>query len=603
MIPALWLPVCTKPVFALGNPVSFHTSNGDVSVTFSSGTDTIGGTDNRGEPWEKGSSYSKQYFIGWSNQDDYTANDQAKLYYSNESAQALIDDSVTDLYPVYMSGMSLVFGIGGSCTINEGLTDSQTLPDAILHGEDADPIDHQIIARYDETKATYGLDLNATFHMNKIIAHWLYTGNGSTIMTNTEGNEGSADKGVNYTYVDLNVDLDEGIDPGDTLQISFSSYYFQPYLVCATDTREKFDIEGVQAPDKWKIEELVSDREPLTTFTILNPNKVRKITVRTIVRTNKRFGGKTIPGVDARTVEGSNMILAAGKNSLAISKDKALETILQEGRWIKAQGMIDGSVKITSRHFGISPIAGKLPVAVRFAPAKVHFDKNSSDFEPAAEQDLGTSRVAYNASLKGDSLGFDMPAKPTKEMMGDALAESPAPISLPDGRIYSFKEWNTQADGKGNTVDENTIITEDSTAYAIWTVGALINEAPTLVVEDKTIEKGTDLDLMSLVKTAQDKEDGDLRSKVLLVDRGGFDKDQIGSYIVTFKLTDSQGATRITKARVTVKEKASPARKPDAGDKEKPNTGDGALASAALALLAATLTALILLKVKKSERA
>ena len=83
------------------------------------------------------------------------------------------------------------------------------------------------------------------------------------------------------------------------------------------------------------------------------------------------------------------------------------------------------------------------------------------------------------------------------------------------------------------------------------------NEAPVLKVKDATINKGENLDLMSLVVSATDKEDGDLTNKVKLVDNGGFDKDKVGKYIVTFKVTDKDGASTTAKSTVTVIEKVN----------------------------------------------
>ena len=82
---------------------------------------------------------------------------------------------------------------------------------------------------------------------------------------------------------------------------------------------------------------------------------------------------------------------------------------------------------------------------------------------------------------------------------------------------------------------------------------------------------------MSLVVSAKDKEDGDLTKDVKLIDDGGFNKDKIGKYTVTFKVTDKDGASVIKKAVVTVVEKSKPALKPDNNSGKKlPKTGNDA---------------------------
>ena len=99
------------------------------------------------------------------------------------------------------------------------------------------------------------------------------------------------------------------------------------------------------------------------------------------------------------------------------------------------------------------------------------------------------------------------------------------------------------------------------TKHATVTVNpklGIINNAPTLEVGDKPITQGDTLDLMSLVVSAKDTEDGDLTKDVKLVDNGGFDKDKVGTYTVIFKVTDKGGASVTKHATVTVSKKDNP---------------------------------------------
>ncbi|WP_028264176.1 immunoglobulin-like domain-containing protein [Atopobium fossor] len=82
---------------------------------------------------------------------------------------------------------------------------------------------------------------------------------------------------------------------------------------------------------------------------------------------------------------------------------------------------------------------------------------------------------------------------------------------------------------------------------------AILNAAPTLEVQDKTITAGDKLDLASLVTTATDQEDGDLTASVQIIDNGGFDNSKVGEYSITFRLVDKSGATVTKTAMVTVK--------------------------------------------------
>ena len=157
----------------------------------------------------------------------------------------------------------------------------------------------------------------------------------------------------------------------------------------------------------------------------------------------------------------------------------------------------------------------------------------------------------------------------------DNLTDQSMPAN-PSKAGYTFKEWNTSADGKGMKFTGTTVVNEDTTVYAIYDKNiSPMNEAPTLEVKDKTIKKGEKLDLMSLVISAKDKEDGDLTKDVKLVDDGGFNKDKIGKYTVMFKVTDKDGASVTKKAVVTVVDESKPALKPDNNSGKKlPKTGN-----------------------------
>ena len=138
----------------------------------------------------------------------------------------------------------------------------------------------------------------------------------------------------------------------------------------------------------------------------------------------------------------------------------------------------------------------------------------------------------------------------------------------------------------------------------------VLNEAPTIDAADKTITVGDTFDPKAGV-TAKDAEDGDLTNKIEVV-KNTVDTKKAGKYEVTYKVTDSDGATRTKTIKVTVKEKA-PAPSTDKDktpttpnkDKDKtttvaPKTGDTTSVNTIIALLAVTGIALLaLLKRKK----
>lgn len=137
----------------------------------------------------------------------------------------------------------------------------------------------------------------------------------------------------------------------------------------------------------------------------------------------------------------------------------------------------------------------------------------------------------------------------------------------------------------------------------------VLNEAPTIDAADKTITVGDTFDPKAGV-TAKDAEDGDLTDKIEVV-KNTVDTKKAGKYEVTYKVTDSDGATRTKTIKVTVKEKA-PAPSTDKDktpttpnkDKDKtttvaPKTGDTTSVNTIIALLAVTGIALLVLLKRK----
>lgn len=81
------------------------------------------------------------------------------------------------------------------------------------------------------------------------------------------------------------------------------------------------------------------------------------------------------------------------------------------------------------------------------------------------------------------------------------------------------------------------------------------NNAPVINVTDSLIYVGDEFDALSGATSgiATDKEDGDLTSKIEVV--GNVDTTKAGNYTVTYKVTDSEGATTTKTMTVTVLEK------------------------------------------------
>ena len=125
-----------------------------------------------------------------------------------------------------------------------------------------------------------------------------------------------------------------------------------------------------------------------------------------------------------------------------------------------------------------------------------------------------------------------------------------------------------------------------------------LNEAPTIDVTDKEITVGDKFDPKDGV-TAKDKEDGNLTDKIEIL-KNTVDTTKAGKYEVTYKVTDSKGASCTKTIKVTVKEKApAPSKDNNKTTTVAPKTGDSTNVSAVIALLAGSGIALLALLKKK----
>ena len=114
--------------------------------------------------------------------------------------------------------------------------------------------------------------------------------------------------------------------------------------------------------------------------------------------------------------------------------------------------------------------------------------------------------------------------------------------------------------GKAGTYEVTYKITDSHGASSTKTILVTVNpkmeslnEVPTIKAEDKTITVGDKFDVKKDV-TATDKEDGDLTDKIEVV-KNDVDTTKPGTYEVTYKVTDSKGASKKKTIKVTVNPK------------------------------------------------
>ncbi|WP_421781428.1 SHIRT domain-containing protein [Gardnerella sp. DNF01199S] len=182
---------------------------------------------------------------------------------------------------------------------------------------------------------------------------------------------------------------------------------------------------------------------------------------------------------------------------------------------------------------------------------KVNYNFNSKDDKKLPDEVTNLLPKDENKYKKGEKI---TPADPTQKE-----------ISV-DGGKWTFIGYDTE---------EQTVEDKDLTFTGTWKFTSIkplstLNEAPNLQVKDAEITVGETLNLKDLIISATDKEDGDLKEKVEIVDKGGFDNNKIGTYKITYKVADSKGATATKQATVTVKEKTKSNPRPQLKQESQP---------------------------------
>ena len=134
---------------------------------------------------------------------------------------------------------------------------------------------------------------------------------------------------------------------------------------------------------------------------------------------------------------------------------------------------------------------------------------------------------------------------------GEKAAEPTVPVK--EG--YIFTGWYT--DKECTTLyDFSAPVTADITLYAGWSTQA-VNTPPVITAGDITLMVGNTFDPLTNV-TATDKEDGNLILTKDNIAANDVDTKKAGTYHVTYKVTDKNGASTEKTITVTVKENTPP---------------------------------------------
>lgn len=128
---------------------------------------------------------------------------------------------------------------------------------------------------------------------------------------------------------------------------------------------------------------------------------------------------------------------------------------------------------------------------------------------------------------------------------------------------------------------------------------SVINKAPKITAEDKTLTVGDTFDAMKDV-TATDAEDGDLTDKIVIT-KNTVDTSKAGKYTVVYEVTDSYGIRVVRTIYVTVQQKTADTNKKDSKkDTAQTSTQTNILAWSVLGI--ASLGALLAVLFKRKHQ-
>lgn len=186
--------------------------------------------------------------------------------------------------------------------------------------------------------------------------------------------------------------------------------------------------------------------------------------------------------------------------------------------------------------------------------------KADYDMWQVAKKDAYTVLYSFEAGTSGKSLPQEvielLPEDSAKYYEGDIItAKNPIKpeVKVSDG-VWTFEGYD--ADSKIANADNAT--KEGNIQFTgMWVFkknAGIINNAPIINAGDKTLTAGDEFDPLKDV-TATDKEDGDITLTIDNVIKNEVDTEKAGVYEVTYKVTDSQGASSIKTIKVTVKAK------------------------------------------------
>ena len=201
-------------------------------------------------------------------------------------------------------------------------------------------------------------------------------------------------------------------------------------------------------------------------------------------------------------------------------------------------------------------------------------EKGGITFTGTWEYTLNTYKVTYEF-VSGTDWMPDLPQSVMDLLPSDntaypagieIAAKAPEQTEVSDGDgVWTFQGW-----------DRDTRPAAAGAKFTgTWTFRvdmSDLNMIPEITAEDKTINVGDEFDPLK-DPTAFDKEDGDITENLVVI-KNEVDTSTAGQYEVTYKVTDSEGASAIKTIVVTVVDNSEPETPDDKPTPEEPDNPD-----------------------------
>lgn len=504
-------------VYFLGQWTDESTNKKDSTKTFHAATDKLG------DPLPNPGLYrgAAKTFLGWSDKapvNNGELAEGARLFSKEDTIATAFPNGISEgakLYGVYFSlnepdqpfptdtfgmGFAIMGGMKkikineNKATINLDMDGNDTLPntETVEFERDKDG-NVKILDRYvkkNDLDSINEVVLKAEFKMNHAVAMLVYKNpqigyTGTGVLTSTykenkaDGKDFSTKDGdAGYTYVDMEVSLDNKLTVPEKLYLEFKGYSWRPLYVFGANK----EILPVLNPadgsalgnDKNSFNTLVNKTDPRVAFGVETKGN-HKLTVRVILRDgeNEKIAENSIKPENGKTIAETileNMTL----RSLSSSDVKALQPTLSKEEVNKHVIRISDSVakeladtdgtdrlSVTGEVRGMAVAdAGRLSfLSSRYA--------NKINASPANTLALGYALEKYNViyTFISGTEGKDLPAevidKQPKDEFGALNNTKVALAKFEDvkveGGTWKFKTWHTSKN------DQLTAITEDPT--------------------------------------------------------------------------------------------------------------------------------------------